>query len=318
MKKLVLIGILGSLVILSFKDKKNVKNTLTKDSLDTISTLNGFSESQANAWVTYCVGTADNNPENTQVWFRKEIIENWNKLLQEDSTRGMKTDGIRIYITRRLASNSTPTHFNNGIVIVSTLYAGDTIENGKKVKIHKDYFNHQKTADLYKLKSINGVVSHDNDSTGGALLYNTCHCDIANPCVISSDHDIPRSIAEKMAQHFHRIIIFRNGSINSRAEWFDKTMIKTIVDRMSEDTSKHIDGVRIYFARGVDTGSTNRKTKFVIVTTRQFQINATDILHKDYFDCAHPLLLSKTTLISTSDNGELCPDHCDGLTLPQP
>lgn len=313
MKKL-FIGMFIVLAMVSFKSQKNKINTRYSVSLDTISTLNGLTESQANARITFCVGTADNGPKNTQVWFRKEIVEAWYTLLQADIQNGIKPDGIRIYIGRSLPSSSSPLHYNNGIVVVSTKYNGFTIDStGKRIAIHADYLTHPKNAALFLMSNTIGEVRHDSDSTSGSLLYNTCNCD--GPACTTTDHDITRSQAEKMVQHFHRIPIFRRGPINSKAEWFGMDMIEELHKEM-QDTK--CDGVRIYFARGVDTGYTKRKAKFVFVTTTS-QNNGS--IHKDYFDCSkhqRPLINKIMPFDGGGmDNGELCPDHCDGLAFPQ-
>jgi hypothetical protein len=327
MKKLVF-GILGILIILSFKAPKDLKNKVINDPPEKFSTLNGFSEAEAKKLVKYCDSTYDHTPKHTQVWFRREIIEAWYELLKADSCKlGINTDGIRIYISRKQPSDSTPIHSNNGIVVVSTFYSGWVPEDGVKVKRHTDYFNHPSDASLFKLSAINGEISLDRNSNNGALLYNTCRCDVTEPCIIASDHDIPRSVAEKMVHRFRGIPIFRTGAINAKAEWFDKDMIRILVAEMQEgkDTGEDKDdGVRIYFARGINNDYTKHKSEFVIVPTRPEIDPATGrTIHKDYFDCAHRQHISQYTDKTDKsaggfDNGELCPTHCQGITLPQP
>jgi len=318
------------LLILAFKSQNVTHNHKQAAVIDSGGALNGYSESQANSLVTYCYGTVDNSPVNTQVWFSRKVIEHWYDLLQADSiTKKINSDGIRFYITRRLLSDSNKKHYNNAIVVVSTFYAGDTVKKGVITFKHQDYFDHVNIASPLDKKELQGCVTHYSDSTQGALLYNTCNCDIKTPCIIASDHTIPRSQAEQMVQHFRRIIIFRNGSINSRAEWFDKGMFKHLINEWKGDTS--IDGVRIYFSRGmkkystVTPDSTIGKSKFVMVTTRHYKIpNTNNYIHKDYFDCTHgietgQLMETKRKKGKTGgvyDDGELCPTNCTGATLP--
>jgi len=326
MKKL-LFGIFGVLIIFSFKTQKDLKSKVTNGPIEKFSSLNGFSESEAKILVKYCDSTYDHTPKHTQVWFRREIIEAWYELLKADSARGINTDGIRIYISRKQPSDSTPIHYNNGIVVVSTLYSGLVLEDGVRTKIHTDYFNHPSNVSLFNLSAINGEISHDKNSNNGALLYNTCHCDMTEPCIITSDHDIPRSIAEKMVHRFRGIPIFRTGAINAKAEWFDKDMIRILVAEMQEGKDKgedKDDGVRIYFARGINNDYTKHKSEFVIVPTRpEIDPVTGNTIHKDYFDCAHRQHTSQYTdktdkSAGGMDNGELCPTHCQGVTLPQP
>ncbi|MGZ3873665.1 MAG: hypothetical protein ACXVJD_12155 [Mucilaginibacter sp.] len=348
MKKL-LLGLLGTVIILSFKPKMdaNIKQPIT--SSDTICTLNGYSLAEARRMVAYCNTTKDKVPENTQIWFRREIIDSIYALLKLDrsNTTIGPPDGIRIYYARTPPSNEYPLHGNNRVVITSTYYSQPaTTETGEIYLSHTDYFEHPKTAGLFKLKNINGVLTNDKDSTKGCLLYNKCHCDNMSSCSIDTNHDIARSKAEKMARHFHRAL-FRNGEINSKAEWFDTLMVHKLVDSMK---AHNADGIRIYFARGTDNDYTKRKAKFIIVETHAVaRLGKRDTIHKDFFDCNRPFAntykkrktifstldlnffttyslrhnISMVTLMSQIaaggglDNGELCPNHCQGVTLPQ-
>ena len=305
MKKLVF-GIAVSVIIFAFKPKDDTK--IIHSPPEKMATLNGYTKSEANELVKYCVTTSDRSPKHTQVWFRKEIIEAWYTLLLEDKNRGIKADGIRIYISRTKPSNANPIHLNNGIVITSTLHLKDTVINGKTISIHKDYFNHLESSPLFSLNSINGEISHDKNASNGALLFNTCHCDLPDSCAIT-EHDIPRSVAEKMVHRFRRIPIIRQGSINSRSEWFNMKMIKDLINEMN---ISGCDGIRIYFARGIQNDYTKRKAKFVITVTSPKNNNT---IHEDVFDCKRHAFINKS---GGFDNGELCPDHCDGVTLPEP
>jgi hypothetical protein len=306
MKKSVFV-VLASLIIISFKVPHASMITRQTSPKNIVATLNGFTYAQANDSVTYCVSTKDNTPKNTQVWFRREIVEAWYKLLKADIAWGTTPDGIRIYISRPQATSQNPIHYNNRIVVVST-FSKDTVINNEKITMHKDYYNHADTDALFKLTSINGKASHDKNANNGALLFNTCHCDtkLCDP----SNHAILRSEAEKMVHHFHSIPIFRNGSINSRAEWFELSVIKTLVDDMKIGND---DGIRIYFARGVVHDYTQRKAKFIIVTTKHDSSNTIQV---DDFDCNHPAFMMPTLYSDGQDNGELCPTNCYGLTLP--
>jgi hypothetical protein len=84
-------------------------------------------------------------------------------------------------------------------------------------------------------------------------------------------------------------------------------MIRNLVKEMKDVTEKD-DGIRIYFARNT-AGAEKDKEEFVIVTT---QLVAG--VHKDYFDCIQPPHTGDKG--NGQDNGELCPDHCDGVTEP--
>ncbi|HVW97894.1 MAG TPA: hypothetical protein VHA56_18130 [Mucilaginibacter sp.] len=312
MKKLTL-AIITIFTIIAFKPDRTFKFHNAISVKDTISTLNGITIPQANARVTLSVGTADKKPANEQIWFRREVVEAWYSLLLADQKRGIKADGIRIYLSRILATPQNPIHRNNGIIVVST-FSKDTLIDNKDSIIHKDYFTHLDSNKLFKMADIKGKIYFDNDAVNGAALYDVCNCDITTPCSTSSEHEILRSKAESMVQNF-RGSLFRSGAINSTAEWFDIKMLKYLLTKMEED--KDDDGVRIYFARGIDNDYAKGKVKFVFVTTKPG--NTTDT-HSDYLDCEHFPLINKISdpFTGPTDNGELCPTHCQGITLPQP
>ena len=343
MKKLFLplFGLIVTIIGESFKSEVNIKNECSIS--DTV-TLNGFTKAEAVERTRACNTTKDNRPQNTQVWFRREIIDSMSSLLKKDSAKGIRTDGIRIYFSRDL---KRPIHENNELIIVSTCYAGIVPDGQKLYRVHLDYFNDLQSSGLFKLKNITGEISHDKNSKNGALLFNRCHCDTANCEGIDPGHDISRSKGENMVHHFHRIIIFRKGRINARAEWFSMDMIEKLSAYLDK---RNMDGVRIYFSRGTDNDETKRVSKFILVPTQQIISSSGDTIHRDFLNCKNiaanipglkkykkqryddeylteyykkqglKSLESQKFLDSGGglDNGELCPNHCPGTTLPQP
>jgi len=328
MKKLFLLGVsailLTSLMLSSFKTARK-HNWKSGTSITAVSeALNGFSQSAADQMVKNTISENDSTPANTEVWFSKRVVDSVFSLLQQDSlafkldsTSGIKQpDGIRIYFGSTTPTATVPLHYNNNIIVVSTYFNGvDTLGPHNFVEKHHDYFSHPQTAGLFSLDSVGGVVTNDHDTSNGALLYIKCNCDTIKPCITTSDHDILRSIGEKMVQSFP------GEPIAAIGEWFDIGMLRNLVQEMNDEND---DGIRIYFARGVsginqavDVG----KGRFVIVTTKQSKNPLTNAaIHKDYFDCVHPITVSVRAPGKPAgpgqNNGELCPNNCNGATLP--
>ncbi|MGZ3929195.1 MAG: hypothetical protein ACXVJG_19705, partial [Mucilaginibacter sp.] len=122
-------------------------------------------------------------------------------------------------------------------------------------------------------------------------------------------------VGEKMVQAFY------GKPFNAKSEWFDIAMLQYLVGEMNDEQD---DGIRVYFARGaagVSKPDDIDKARFVIVTTRPAVNPLTHApIHKDYFDCIHPVLVAAvnkgTKKQGVNDNGELCPTNCNGTTLP--
>ncbi|WP_295793209.1 hypothetical protein [Mucilaginibacter sp.] len=315
MRKLVFV-VFASLIAFAFSPKSNFNKKAPPGPQEIEVTLNGFSKSQANAHVTLFKGTVDKVPENTQVWFKKEVIQGWYDLLNSNVEKD-KSDGIRIYFSRCLPSPGTPIHNNNEIMVVST-FAKDTTIDGKDSIIHVDYFNHLDSDPLFKLASIHGEITHYSDALKGTVLYETCtNCASLPTCNISFPSQIQRSDGERMVQNFHRKL-FHKGEINSQSEWFYKDVIEYWLNEMNGEQ----DGIRVYFSRGDNDGIKNA-AKFVFVPTKP---SGSD--HIDDIDC-DPKRISFLQFIKNkkrnrfldagvTDNGQLCPNHCSGTTLPQP
>lgn len=305
MMKNLLLWILLVVPIASFKLSKTSKISKAIEPKNLVTTLNGYSYAQANAMTYFSLGTTDNTPQKTQVLFSSKIVYAWYNILYAERQQmiGLSPhpDGIRIYISRTLPSTESPKHQNNGVIIVST-FAKDTIINGGKTIIHKDYYNHPDTASLFDINPRTGDIKHDKNSDNGASLYKSCHCNTPL-CDASDNHEITISEAEKMVQSFRYIPIFRNGSINTQAEWFDFSFLKTLHDDLAKSKD---DGIRIYFARGTSKGYTLHKVKFVVTLIKN---------NVDDFKCYHAFIMPPNKDIG--DNGELCQPNCQGVTLPQ-
>jgi hypothetical protein len=56
----------------------------------------------------------------------------------------------------------------------------------------------------------------------------------------------------------------------------------------------------------------------MVTTTNYTRLAMGDHINRDYFDCAHPIRVSRLQKDKGGayDDGELCPTNCNGATLP--
>jgi hypothetical protein len=311
MKKLTFgIGVILAFVLMAASYKTNYKKlSRAADPAATINeSLNGILQADADTMVKIAQDSAESIPPNTQIWFSKQILDSLYKLLSLDSLGAHNPDGIRIYFSSAVATRATPIQY--GIVVTSTYFSGiDSSNLPNKTIIHTDYFTHTKTAGLFQLPNVTGVVSHYNDATDGDSLYTNCGCPLHDSCLASSDHYITKSTATEMVH------AFIGKPLNAKCEWFDIKLLGSLVKEMDD---KNENGIRLYFSRGTvntvaiqDVG----KARFVIVTTK-IGNSSTGI---DYFGCDRSLSASvkkRFKVEGGNNNGELCPDNCDGVTVP--
>ncbi|HWZ04826.1 MAG TPA: hypothetical protein VNX40_14515 [Mucilaginibacter sp.] len=316
MKKLTIgIGAIMCVVLMAASYKTSIKSLhMAVDSSGLVNeSLNGILQADADQMVKNALTKADPTPANTQIWFSRQVVENVYDLLREDSTTSFKPDGIRIYFSSTDTAVAAK-HDNYGIVVVSTYFGGlDTVNSQTKIIVHKDYFQHASGAALFKTGGIGGVITHDNDATNGDSLNMVYNSALKDTCVASSDHYITRQEGAEM------VLAFQGNSLKARSEWFDINMLGNLVKEMKD---KNEDGIRVYFARGVDginSADDVGKARFAIVTTVP---GPNSNIHLDYFGCTKcAAMMMKAALRKKldqggNDNGELCPSNCDGVTLP--
>ncbi|HZY36619.1 MAG TPA: hypothetical protein VFE53_08220 [Mucilaginibacter sp.] len=346
MKKLAfLFSAMLGLLLMAASFKASCKNPTRLTDTNTViaeKSLNGIPYAAANKMIQAAqVTNVDPTPANTQIWFSKQVITAvYNLLMHEDSVGIVKPDGIRVYFASGDTTNAAPTHFNNGIVVVSTYRSGVIqIDANHRVNIHTDYFEHDVNSALFNIRSdsLSGLITHDNDATSGSMLYNTCNCDSLDTCVTSSNHFIKRSDGEALVH------AFQGQAFKAKSEWFD---INMLINLYYEMQCSDEDGIRIYFARGTARESNLAdvgKARFVIVTTEPKTNsinNALVPIHKDRFDCYCTIkptatLSQKAVLLAFgkkaaavkqiknkkngggNDNGELCPNNCNGQHSPK-
>jgi hypothetical protein len=302
--------------------------TLTAYSQKNLISLNGYHLNDATTMAYQFITRNTVKPSPECVWFSKDVIHKMLVLLNtEKAPNGQMADGIRIYFG--FVNNQ------NTVIMVSTYaYSSDNVPSKTK---HQDYFQHDDSNDLFTTTGINGEVYTKALCGNGCLLFQKCvsPCPNDKACDPKKLHYITRSRGEKMVGKFG------TTPIVTSSEWFDICLFQAI-----DDENKY-DGVRIYFGKHLPTDLIDRnKEAFVVVTTTgaspdnqtddfncylaQKCINAPAVLNsyvKTYLKKVYPNI-SKQNLsakiksfiaearLNGQDNGEICPDHCDGLILP--
>jgi hypothetical protein len=273
--------------------------------------LNGIPQTTAQTLITAFMPSGDANPNQTQFWFDKKVLDSIFALFHTDSMGAKKPDGIRFYFYTMPVTVTTPLHSNIGLIIVST-YATTKVDGGVTKNIHADYYDHQATG-LFGLGALlNGEFNHYTDDKQGALLFDVCNCD--TPFTVEDPHDIEPSTAEKMVSEFP------GSAFISKSEWFNVAMFSHFKKRIDKDGG---DGIRIYVGRGADADDPLKvkKAKLLFVETMTVP-KIMPVTHQDYFGNKtvplNTINKSDTTGVpltppppNVGETGESCPSHCD-------
>jgi hypothetical protein len=241
--------------------------------------LNGIAFATASKMVQNFQDAPGSYSTKTTFHFSNQYIENLDALLNTEGA-----DGIRIYLAR------TDNALSNTIIIVSTKDDGP---DAKGLPIHLDYFKHS----AQFLHTLTANFEENGNDGGDATLFTNPNCP-PESCNVQALNYISCDDASKWVRHTSE------DDINTNAEWFSRDVIDYLNLEVHAAIKAGVlaDGIRIYLAENSDDDT----HKFIITTTK------TDgKYHKDYYECHTPPPSHLT------DNGELCPDHCDGVTLPQ-
>jgi len=258
-------------------------------------TLNAIPADSANAMVkkfTLDPGHYDPN-HHTCIWFSKAALQQMDTVLNTTPN----SDGIRFYFARELASGSYTT------IAVSTSDGGVNPQDTSK-HIHNDYFQTSNPSGGIPMAGKLG----DTTPAQGALLYSPhSPCKTADTCKEKGQHYISCAKAYRMVY----INCKPNDSINAKAEWFDKGVIKDLINAIPTGG-----GLRLYFAKHSEAAPGDKvpRTAFVLMVTQS--ING---IQTDEFVCLpiHPKYKNFIPLTGGgTDNGEMCPLNCSGVTLP--
>jgi len=314
MKKPLLVGIAVAIVITllfvirkSFSgppDKFKIEN-LTWDPTDI--TLNGIPADAADGMVT---DFNDNNTSGdnwTTIWLSKTWVNEISALLdKEQNAAGSKSYGFRLYFAKKANGKNT-------IIIVST-------ENN-----HNDYFQHT-SAFLDDLRANPSHIAQNiienyngngaNGDPGERFYDDSYDCSSSVPCVATQYNNMDCTTAHGAVQYFrdHPDHPGNSQKISTTSEWFPLSLLDGLAKELKTTPTLTIkpDGVRIYFARNQKT---HRHFFIFVPTQANLLINGSHIDNNNCFG-NNTATKKDSLLFSPNDNGELCPTHCQGATLP--
>jgi hypothetical protein len=297
MKKL-LLGISIALIALSCQSRTQNSESTPSNKHDCISkyakervSLNGLSYADADSMVTRFKKKPESSDSRTAIWFSKEWVDSVAAILQAEGA-----DGFRIYFGKRLDGR-------NAVVVLSTIDDGPDPSAKETGRDHLDYFGHTSPF-------LVSTAARDTDEYSGALgatLYTKP--DSSNECAFLGGGNYIRVTPATIA-----VKNFGIQKINTDNEWFPIGFIKYYRDELDNEPALFsADGIRIYFA--FHTVETNPKHAgrhaFIIVTTRTINDPKTNklVYRNDYYTC-------DASKKHGGDNGEQCPNNCNGVTLP--
>jgi len=255
-------------------------------------TLNNISESDALKMIALFKSKVYKRESLAKLnfWFDISVVRDILTLIKNEASAGKKVDGLRIYFASDLA---TPT--NVSLILVTTTDSTGLDEAGHMGTLHRDYFQHACSENIFNNSLSAGTLFKPGQSTGARLYQISGETVGDQTCNIPGNlHYLKRADAEEMVRGFG------NGVMNSRAEWFPTSVLQEI------ENDARAGGMRVYFATNTVTNAhfKNRDT-FVLAATRKGSENYEDIL-----DCTAMAIIKKP-LPPPLNNGELCPDNCD-------
>ena len=298
MKKFVLL-LIGAVLIYASCKQGGSNQTATADAsvskIDSNSyTLNGIPFRKANKMVNLFIKDPGSYTDTSQtcVWFTAAALDSMYQTLLRT-----KADGIRFYFARTVENHKYT------VVAVSTKFAG--LDSVTKRKIHADFFE-MDTINI-DAKGKLGLIT----PAQGALLYSK-----TSPCPSTPDtcpkifHYITCNEGYKMVNYYG------SDPINATSSWYEITLIEALVKSLK---TNHGDGLRIYYARHLKTGGisptdTIHRHGFALITTA-----ATNQIHVDYYGCLDSIPVPNHPhrfYVGGADNGEECPNNCNGVTWP--
>lgn len=242
-------------------------------------TLNGYSFAEAEQMVR----TFQRNPvsldDHTSVWFDKQFIYDLHEKLPNEFI-----NGFRFYFAAKDG--------HNALIMVATQESNDVNDEGKHYpidhfKLMDPYFrsNNKNRGDISVNKPLVGISNAGSD------------CTSATPCNKS-----PKAITCDNGRKW--VNAFGRGKIKTRSLWYPKSLIDFWKTELEAAESKGADGdgIRVYFAK-----KSKHVHVFVSVTTRIVEGDA----RRDYYKCYSD---DKESFIGVDDNGEECPNSCQGAT----
>ena len=226
---------------------------------------------------------------------------------QEKNATSIGANGVRIYFAKSA----------NGQGALNTIVITSTHPN---VYPYTDYYIHNPDFTTF----LNAVAANPpnyftedhtwNDK--GSLFFNSKYkCPGEAACASTGQNNIPCQTAYTWVQNFVNPVRKNYQAVNTESELFTIDFIDGLDDELNPTPSSLPDGVvpdgfRIYFAKSMVTS----KNLFIIVPTQANGKNTDNTpSHLDNFTC-----FAMEHVLGPNDNGEQCPNNCDGVTLPQP
>jgi hypothetical protein len=268
-------------------------------------TLNGIKcdgpKSDANNWINNFMDDNRSSENQTAIWFSKNWVDSIALFLSKEPEQSGGTGGIRIYFARK-ADGDNPVTGDNTVVIIA---ADDDMQ---------DYFEHDDPDFSSFLNQIllhqGRYITEDHGAKDpGASFYHGANCNIAQNCIVTDGHNLSCTEAQAAVNTFNNTKRPQQA-FNTESVFFPLELLQDLSQELDAPAPKGItpDGIRIYFAKN----SVNHRHFFILVPTQADPNNAYS--HIDNLDCfggggpRHPF--------GPTDDGEECPNNCNGVTLP--
>jgi hypothetical protein len=296
MKKTVLLLMCSVLIYASCKQGGGSQTNslaVTPNKIDSNTyTLNGIPFRKANKMVNLFLKDPGSYTDTSQtcVWFSAAALDSMYQTLLRT-----KADGIRFYFARTIENHKYT------VVAVSTK---EVIDSVTKHKIHADFF----LADTIRNVDAKGKLGLITPAQGALLYAKTSPCPTTPDTCPKLYHYITCADAYKMVNHYG------SDPINVTSSWYQISLIEALVKSLK---SYNGDGLRVYYARRIRPATprdTVHKHGFALITTAE-----THKIHVDYYRCLDSIPNPNNPhryLMGGADNGEECPNNCNGVTWP--
>ncbi|MCJ8210441.1 hypothetical protein MUY27_12055 [Mucilaginibacter sp. RS28] len=250
-------------------------------------TLNGLTKTEATT-IVQAFRSDRKAVAPASVFFGLTDLEAIDKILTDNNA-----DGVRVYYGKTAANQFK-------LVLVPTKGNGTTSLQRPK---HDDFFLNTDPG----INAGNAVMEKLTGpyTLGATLLDPTFHCPNGLVCGTPHRHYLDCNNSFKWVQNYMKLD-FKTDTIDTNSEWFESCLISDLCQTLKNN---HGDGIRVYFSYKNDAPSS--KHRFVITTT----VAGTSGSHKDKRMCVTlPTCARLLPHDQDFDNGEQCPNNCEGST----
>ncbi|MCO5950025.1 hypothetical protein [Mucilaginibacter flavidus] len=303
MKKLAL-GILFVSIAFGFtlNGGKALSNALAISKTDSLfkSTLNGLPIGLADTMISNFINDNRSFHKRTSIWISKKWIYKVVALQQEHA----EIDGLRIYFAKYANGRNT-------IAIVPTKRSVSSFNSNDKDNITKYYHVDYDVKDTTSYFNTSAAeVTDEYHLIRGANLYRKSPCITPDTCLLTGINNITCGNAYMAVADFKKRALLKKNTVNTNSEWFPIGVFSALKAELDSATYKMPDkpgsGIRIYF------GKLKKRNNLIIVTTQDI-----NNIQTDYYKC-YNLSANFKKIKDITDNGEQCPNNCNGVTLPKP